>query len=120
MVIGDPNKVIGISKVIRISAVYIYGCRHSIFFADGSHSEKPAPLAFLIARTHSHPPPAISSPARVQLHPPAGSLALQWGLGWWTLDGPRNACRGGVCAECQPHAWVCVEADYSERGVQWR
>ena len=39
MVIGDPSKVIG------ISGVYILGCRHSIFFADGSHSEKPAPLA---------------------------------------------------------------------------
>ena len=28
---------------------YIWGCRHSIFFADGSHSEQPAPIAFLIA-----------------------------------------------------------------------
>ena len=46
LLIGDSNKL---RDLYVPGLYYIWGCRHSIFFADGSHSEQPAPLAFLVA-----------------------------------------------------------------------
>ena len=49
LLIGDSNMMIS-EEALYANVYFIYGCRHSIFFADGSHSEFTCPplLLFLL------------------------------------------------------------------------